>query len=78
MGAWSPLRYALRPHGAAAGFSPGASRPDGLATPVEINPLAPGSITGRPAARVTQLLRPARSPRSPCGSRGRRCQGGRA
>ena len=35
MGAWSPLRYALRPRGAAAGFSPGASRPDGLATPVE-------------------------------------------
>ncbi len=26
--------------------------------------------------RVTQLLRPARSPRSPCGSRGRRCQVG--
>ena len=38
MGAWSPLRYALRPRGAAAGFSPGAmgaSRPDGLATSVE-------------------------------------------
>ena len=35
MGVWSPLRYALRPRGAAAGFSPGASRPDGLATPVE-------------------------------------------
>ena len=38
MGAWSPLRYAPRPRATAAGFSPGAmgaSRPDGLATPVE-------------------------------------------
>jgi hypothetical protein len=38
MGAWSPLRYAPRPRGAAAGFSPGAMgafRPDGLASSVE-------------------------------------------
>ena len=40
--------------------------------------LRAGHSTSTWPFRVTQLLRPARRPRSPCGSRGRQCQGGHA